>query len=534
MQTRKKYSTIINNVVVVPLCAEEIEVCWKQESDNLEWWTAQVVRSQACKKGRVVGTGTIRYEQRDDYKETIHEVEFLFDKRFGRLVRESGKARKCECAWKLVGEDSASIPCGDTNESSAGTASNVRLDSTETCSPSSKKKRKLASSSADGLSQISVDSALAQVSRRVPVTHSNEHASKTLASLMGDMLRNYKPGSSDDTNATQYRDPTVSIASAVKAELKYLLAERFSSNSTVKSTALRSIEEGAIVNNICISTRCCLSWFIDVVNDIHSFSTEHNTNSLSFLPSFNQITRPSRATQKLSVCFDDFVSLCSWLDLREKSDVDKMICRKKMEGTDFYISIIGATSSEDINSETSAKKENTVQCDVPCSTTTDKTEKECDERSYNEAQICCLSTSEAEHQDAEPDQYFTIDRVLVGNSAFRQSNGSSSSSSFRTVDTLQQHRKTWDDSQARFVDEWKLIPERIDKCCSKFPQSEVGEAVQQCIGITWKRLSRSSSRRLSIDAFDTGNITLGKIELNIPTVTFVGPNTCEQVNSKYP
>lgn len=114
------------------------------------------------------------------------------------------------------------------------------------------------------------------------------------------------------------------------------------------------------MNNICISTRCCLSWFIDVVNDIHKFSKEHNPNSISFIPSFNQISRPSRATQKLSVCFDDFYSLCSWLDLREKADVESMIIRKKMEGTDFYISIIRSTSSEDIHTEPSDTNENTV------------------------------------------------------------------------------------------------------------------------------------------------------------------------------
>lgn len=123
---------------------------------------------------------------------------------------------------------------------------------------------------------------------------------------------------------------------------------------------------------------------------------------------------------------------------------------------------------------------------------------------------------------------------MVGSSAFRKSSESTSSTSPKTIETLQQHRKTWDDCQARFVDEWKLVPESIDKCCSDFPQNEEGEGVEKCIGITWKNLSRSSSRKLSIDAFETGDITLGKIELNIPTVTFVGPDTCEQVKNNYP
>ena len=259
--------------------------------------------------------------------------------------------------------------------------------------------------------------------------------------MMGDMLKNFNPGPSEGTNASQDRASNVSVVSSVKAELKYLLAEKFSSNSTVKSTALKSIEKGAIVNNICISTRCCLSWFIDVVNDIHNFFKEHNPNAVSFIPSLQQIARPSRATQKLSVCFDEFVSLCSWLDLRERerADVDRMIYRKKMEGSDFSISIIGATSSEDIHSETSATKEKPEESDLPCSSTTGKTKMEYNERTANKTPSFFLSSSKTTDDDGESNQNFTIDKVLLGSSSFRKSTESSSSSSPKAIDTLQQH-----------------------------------------------------------------------------------------------
>ena len=101
--TRRKAPTRLDNLTIVPPLSVEILVYWATDSGDLEWWKADVTKVNAVKKRSVVGVGTILYETKKDHDDYVADVEFLFTKKHGRLVREVG-AKAIECAWRMEGD----------------------------------------------------------------------------------------------------------------------------------------------------------------------------------------------------------------------------------------------------------------------------------------------------------------------------------------------------------------------------------------------------------------------------------------------
>ena len=127
MRTKAKAATRVWDIVVVPMVSDEIEVCWKNEDGSLQWWRASIVSSKASRKGRIFGVGSIRYHDQGQYADTIYEVDFIYDKYHGTLLKERRKSKLNECAWRRP-----SVPC-DTATKSDQDDEDFNLSEREVC-----------------------------------------------------------------------------------------------------------------------------------------------------------------------------------------------------------------------------------------------------------------------------------------------------------------------------------------------------------------------------------------------------------------
>ena len=110
INTRRKAPTRLDNLTIVPPLSSDILVSWATDSGDLEWWKAVVTKVNAVKKRSFVGVGTIVYESKKDHDDYVADVEFLFSKKHGRLVREVG-AKATECAWRMEGDSLTTTNC---------------------------------------------------------------------------------------------------------------------------------------------------------------------------------------------------------------------------------------------------------------------------------------------------------------------------------------------------------------------------------------------------------------------------------------
>jgi len=552
--TRRKFPTRIGNITVVPPLASEIFVSWRSDTGDVEWWKAIVTEVATAKKGRVVGTGSLMYEARGVFKDSVSHVEFLHSERNGRTVREVG-SKSSECAWKMEGD------CDNVERNDALNQSDVKQDSTLTehglngkatfdaessggvkesqsdqhCPSHKSKRRKVAPSNHGDLDRLIVeqnDTNRASNPQQIPDQHN-------LAQIMSAMASNYVL-SGPSTNVRASSDG--GHLSVIKAELKYLLAEKLSAN-LVHSSASRCTPEGAVVQRLYVSSRCSLHWFSDLVNDINeTIRSEElaDLNCISFIPELRLLQKPSLASTDLHVYFPTFESLCCWLNFREPLDISKMLIRRKSSDKDPMIRVLGSCHSMKM-----ATKTNEVTYNGALGVQTQSTHILSDE----------ADSSDKDHQTTEPNEKpdtaddqieegYYLDRVLIGISRPHSDDekgnemGTSSSKNEEVSDIksysnrtlLQQHRLNWDDSQGRYIDKWEMKKERFNLTWTKDESKRNALAMTQCIFLSWKRSSQLPERRLSSDASSTGNIVLGSVEISIPAVLFVGMNTCEDVS----
>lgn len=547
--TRKKLPTRIGDVTVVPPLSTEVLVSWRNDAGEVEWWKAIVAEVTTVKKGKVVGMGVLVYDSRGAFKDCVSKVEFLYNEQNGRTVREVGM-KSSECAWKMEGDDSS---C------SSGTASTSRVSSTDTGAPSvhesdndstrkhprapdvehshhQPKQRKVVHTAdeSEGVASPAVDTE--------PVNVQHVPSQLTATQIMGNVATEYAHVLNSlalKTNAPANPDHVF----VLKAELKHKLAERLSTNPT-HTSATRFTQEGASIQRITVSITCCLQWFSDLVNDLNATINNEDLQFISFLPELRLLQKPSLASTELHVYFPTFQSLCFWLNFREHMDISKMLIRKRGSDKDPLIRVLGGSHSVTMKPTcdftSSQISENTITVAErpdagPTSKITESVQHH-EEASESKDDFSCSRNQQNEE--------YQIDRVLIGHSRPHhdinevqdsektpcktpQHNGDKVTSRAMLI---QQCRLNWDDAQGRFLDKWEMRKECINLNINSTESMTNSSIMDDCFHLSWRRSSQVSERRLSRDASSTGSIVLGTIDISIPSVIFIGVNTCADVS----
>lgn len=88
-----------------------------------------------------------------------------------------------------------------------------------------------------------------------------------------------------------------------------------------------------------------LDWF----SEIRSKSIEEDfKSSVSFLPSFEDLTAASRASYCLGIYFGCFKSLGLWLGIRDKRDHCLMLSKSAHERPNCYLRVLGSRSTASV------------------------------------------------------------------------------------------------------------------------------------------------------------------------------------------
>ncbi len=544
--TRKRPPTRVDGVTVVPLITEEIEVCWIDEDDQKKWWIAQVLSSIPKRNGRVVGVGKIHYGGYDDNQiDLIQDVEFIFDKKHGRLVRDMGKSRTSECAWRIV------------NEKEELERSNEHFDGIESDKINECADKNLTQNLHNSNNEITKK-------RKISETHilenenSNgcnslrmEESSGILHTALERIIKDYA------LNTTSTPAPSSPLlpyklphyCKVVKTEIRSSLVDKCSLIPSIRQVQ-KTVQEGAIIQNIVVSASCCLEWFIELAKDIDHFKRSEELKEIQFIPSYDSILKPSRAISELFIYFPTFKSLCKWLDLREESDIHKMTIRYRLAHKFPLIKIVGGTHSDtiQIKKERSCDlsgdnlKEDLDEClivdfkqvsdgpavkNVHCEDV-DSSVKDIVQLNNISQYTVTSSKNNVEEKNSVDD--YEVDKILIGSSSpsFELKDNASGTTSDVTI--LKQQRMTWDSSQGRFIDDWESVQEAINLKLKPAVDNVTSSMLNQSFYVSWKRHQNTLQRRLSSDANSTDNVVLGKIEIYIPSVLCIGHYTCENIS----
>ncbi len=290
----------------------------------------------------------------------------------------------------------------------------------------------------------------------------------------------------------------------ISFNMKHSIVHKFSSQLPSRKYRRTGLE-GYDSSDVIISTTCDLESFIQLVSTLDAKDECRKAHAMRFNPNRESFYDPSRATESLSVDFNNLKNLLTHLQLRDSADHQRIGVKRVSGKSGHLLRMLGTSCVLSLGSSDSDSAPTEVDCVLPFMSTTPSNNdilKELLQAAYNNSKQQQPHLQRQDHNHSGSDIMFY------------------------------RFRENYDEGQGRYLSPWKavLVPNNCFKASSTtgLEQSSTDDST---FSIEWSRSSQITSSTWTSDALFTGQYVLGEIMAFFPTVTFFGISTVREIDS---
>lgn len=123
---------------------------------------------------------------------------------------------------------------------------------------------------------------------------------------------------------------------SIRAEFKKLSAP-LRPPSTAKNGS-----EGYVQDYITLCNKCPLDWFAELAKECKQSFSVVDEHEVSFIPSYDQVVSPSRASSRIGIYFSSLQLIFRWLRLHDGRDYISMLKKFSSDKHNSYFRVLGS------------------------------------------------------------------------------------------------------------------------------------------------------------------------------------------------
>lgn len=296
------------------------------------------------------------------------------------------------------------------------------------------------------------------------------------------------------------------LSSFILNALKYETLARLSAPIS-RSRFVNSGLEGFESSELLVKTKCDLSSFISIVHFFRKHPTSRLPNAFRLNPNSNSFQHPSRATQLLSIDFENLRQLLLALDIRDTSDHSRARLKTTSKKGCAMLRLLGSACVLSVPSQNAHDSALDIDCILPG-----------------------LS-----HTPFVSDQLVSALRTIISEgdnmTGFTDANDSQNCYIFYRI------RRNYDQSQGRYLSPWRISTVNFRTFVSSSTSgssennnSNSGPDSDTTFSVQWTQSAPLSATAWTSDARYFGEHVLGELSIFFPSVTFFGDSTIREID----